>query len=147
MHRFLGIENGLPVYSRDGGTSQIEGIVNQKLGQSISWNMGARLLHDNISQFCHAINIKSTIKNDPNFQWIGYNGYHEIEQLQELHRHCYDVSYPFWFESSRSYIPVTEEYFGFQPIESDIFNLQDPRLKGLTGDDKFLALKQKSLVS
>ena len=69
MHKIIGeTRDGLPLISRLGGTSQVEGVSNQKLGRSTSFNSGPRSMTTMQSLFFHSLNVKSRIRTDPKFR-------------------------------------------------------------------------------
>jgi hypothetical protein len=147
MHKIVGWSGGLPVIIRLGGTSQVEAVANQKLGRSTSFGAGPRSMTAMQSLFFHSVNIRSRIRSDPEFQWIGFYGYEIIEKLQELHRLVYGVPYPLWYDSTRSFKPAIHEFFGIIPIENDELKIEDHSLSSLTMDDRYLAVQQRSTVS
>jgi hypothetical protein len=124
-------------------------VANQKLAQLSSWNAGPELMSAELSVFFDGINVRSLVRHDPNFQYIGYNGYYDLEELQELHLLVYGQAYPNWYSPIRNYVPHKDETFGLLPISTDpgdwqVLLLDDKRV--LTSDDAFLAAKQRSKV-
>jgi hypothetical protein len=89
------------------------------------------------------------VKNEPEFQYMGYNGYSDMEVIQNLHKVVYNQPYPRWYASISNYIPSKGEAFGLLPMSADPSTwevLSNKDRKVLTNDDAFLAEKQRSKV-
>jgi hypothetical protein len=149
MHKRVGTWNGLPTYARLAGTSQVEGVINQKAAQSSSYNAGPELISTNLELFFHGIVIKSRVKNETDFKYIGFCGYASLEILQELHRIAFNVPYPLWYRPIRAFLPSVDEQFGIIPVYNEVNKQETPGtddLALLTAGDGFLATRQRSKV-
>jgi hypothetical protein len=144
-----GMSDGMSVYARLGGTSQVEGVANQKLAQLSSWNAGPELMSAELCVFVDGINVRSRVKHNPDFKWIGYSGYSDLELIQRLHENVYGVAYPYWYCPISNFVPTVNEPFGILPLSANpkdwqVLTPEDSRV--LTSDDAFLARKQRSKV-
>lgn len=144
-------KDGLQVLHRLRGSNSVEGSIHSILERNNSKNCGARLF-DCYLRFSRAsMNIHARSKYAPGFQNIGHTDLQLLELQQTLHNSVYGFESSSWWESLEQFQTREKEFFGIVPYDSnpenwEEFDLDDPRIKHLAPDRRYLAMKQKSLV-
>jgi hypothetical protein len=62
MYKKIGMMNSMPLYSRLGGTSQVEGWIRSS--EKSSRNAGPELMDAELSLFFNSLNVRTHVKND-----------------------------------------------------------------------------------